>query len=139
MASKFSVKIEKLDGTNYNCWKLDVQLALEAAELWEVADGSETLPADDTKKKAWKLKDVQARAIIVPSLVKTQKNHIYSCKTAKEMLDRLRDLHSDSSILNLQHTMTKFLDYQIEKDVSPVKAMLELQELARMLADMQNP
>ncbi|CAG7818823.1 unnamed protein product [Allacma fusca] len=139
MASKFSVKIEKLDGTNYNCWKLDVQLALEASELWEVADGSETLPADDTKKKAWKLKDVQARAIIVPSLDKTQKNHIYSCKTAKEMLDKLRDLHSDSSILNLQHTMTKFLNYQIGKDVSPVKAMLELQELARMLADMQNP
>ncbi|CAG7829923.1 unnamed protein product, partial [Allacma fusca] len=139
MASKFSVKIEKLDGTNYNCWKLDVQLAIEASELWEVADGSETLPADDTKKKAWELKDAQARAIIVPSLDQTQKNHIYSCKTAKEMLDKLRNLHTDSSILNLQHTMTKFLNHQIGKDVSPVKAMLELPELARMLADMQNP
>ena len=139
MASKLrSDTIEKLDGSNYSRWKLQISLLLKAAKVWKIVDGSEAKPAADADKIAeWEQKDIEAQAIIVSSLDATQINHVFNCNTSKEMFDRLKDVNSDSSTLNKQHTLTKFLNYKCAKDQSPVQAMMEMEELARALKEMK--
>jgi hypothetical protein len=130
--------VEKLNGGNFNRWKLQISLILEASDLWDVVTGDEAIPgSDDAKIKKWKKKDVQARSIIVPTLDAAQTSHIYSCKTSKEMFDKLAAANSDSSSLNKQHTTTKFLNYQMKRDQSPVQAMMEIEDLVRSLAEMK--
>lgn len=130
--------VEKLNGGNFNRWKLQISLILEAADLWDVVTGDEVIPESDAAKiRAWRKKDVQARSVIVPTLDAAQTSHIYSCKTSKEMFDKLAAANSDASSLNKQHTTTKFLNYQMRKDQSPVQAMMEIEDLVRSLAEMK--
>ncbi|CAG7815563.1 unnamed protein product [Allacma fusca] len=139
MAMKIrSDAIEKLNGSNYTRWRLQISLLLKAAKLWKYVDGTEVRDAADPKKQEqWEDKDIEAQSIIVPTLDAAQTNHIYSCNTSKEMFDKLRDMNSDSSTLNKQHTLTKFLNYKVGKNQSPVQAMTEMEEMVRCLQEMK--
>ena len=49
------------------------------------------------------------------------------------MFDRLKLANSDSSSLNKQHTLSRFMSYTLDKDQSPVQGIAEIEELARSL------
>ena len=128
--------IVKLDGSNFKLWKFQLTLVLKAHKLWNVVSGVETRPAADADKQdAWDLKDVEAQSIIASSVNAVQMNHIYDCQSAKGMFNKLVLANSDSSSLNKQHTLTRFMNYTIEKDESPVAAMIEIEGLARSLEE----
>ena len=129
-------QVVKLEESNYPRWKLQISLVLEAAELWDIVNGDTACPAADPYKAAWKKKDVEARALIVPTLGKSQTNHIYNCATSKDMFDRLKDVNSDSSALNNQHILNKFLGFKIAPNQNVISAFLEVEELARNLNEM---
>src|SRR5882757_4313308 len=110
-------------------WKLQISLILQAAEVWDVVEGTSIQPpanADPQDILAWLKKDVEARAIMVPTLSKTQTNHVFRCDNSKQMYDRLKDIHADSSTLNKQHTLAKFFNYQISAEQSIVTAYTEI-------------
>ncbi|CAG7731317.1 unnamed protein product, partial [Allacma fusca] len=139
MATKIrSDSIEKLSGSNYQRWKLQITLLLKAAKLWKYVDGSVVRhKTDKDEQEKWDDKDIEAQSIIVPTLDAAQTNHIYSCTTSKDMFDRLREMNSDCSTLNKQHTLTKFLNYKVGTSQSPVQAMMEMEELVRCLQEMK--
>ena len=128
--------VVKLDDSNYQRWKLQMTIVLKAAELWDIVSGTTPCPAVAADKPAWEKKDVEAQAILVPTLGKTQTNHVYNCTTSKEIFDRLKDVNSDSSSLNKQHTLTSFLNYKIAKSQSVISAYMEVEQLARSLNEM---
>ena len=134
ISTRHVVKLE--DSTNYQQWRLQVQLILEAAEVWSVVIPTAQPPEETGELQKWNKKDVEARAIIVPTLSKRQMSHIYSISTAKEMWKKLKDVNSDDSTLNKQQTLSKFLNYRIKTGDSPVTAYLEIEELARNLEEM---
>ena len=109
---------------------------MKAAEVWDVVSGTTPRPAAAADQPAWDKKDVEAQAILVPTLDKHQTNHVYSCATSKEMFDRLKDVNSDSSSLNKQHTLTSFLNYKIGSDQPIIRCYLDIEELARNLNEM---
>ena len=130
--------VVKLDDTNYPRWKFQVTLVLKAAEVWEVVSRATVRPAatNPDAVKAWEKKDVEAQAIMATTINKHQTNHIYNCTTSKEMFERLKDLNSDSSALNKQHTLSNFLNFKIAPKQSVIEAYLEIEELARSLNEM---
>ena len=137
MSAKNQISIDKLDGSNYNKWKFQLTLLLQSNELWDVVSGDSLKPTtDDALKKAWMKKDVEARSIIASTLDSVQINHVYDCASSKDMFDRLKDVNSDSSSLNKQHTLMKFMNYTMSKSQSPVQAMVEIEQLARSLQEM---
>ncbi|CAG7719483.1 unnamed protein product [Allacma fusca] len=56
--------VDKLTGNNFNRWKWQISMVLEAADLLEVVDGTQAPPTDQADLKKWKKNDVQARSII---------------------------------------------------------------------------
>jgi len=93
--------VVKLEENNYNRWKLQITLVLKDAEVWEVVSGDSVRPpvSKPDERKAWDKLDVKAQAILVITLGKTQTDHIYSCKRAKMIFDRLKVINSDRNTL----------------------------------------
>src|SRR5687767_3671079 len=103
MAAKVeALHLVRLNGPNYRQWKMQITLALQASDLWDIVDGTKPCPAGGDP--AWTKLDVQARAILASTLDDAQSNHVDNCTTAKDMYDRLKDIHCDTSLLNRQHT-----------------------------------
>ncbi|OXA51145.1 Copia protein, partial [Folsomia candida] len=65
--------------------------------------------------------------------------HIYACDSAKTTWEKIAEVNSDASILNVQRTLTRFYNFKISEDRSAVEACGELEELARALKEMGNP
>ena len=59
--------VSKLTDSNYEIWKLQVSLVLKAAKLWPYVCG-DTVKPEGAAAAAWSEKDVQAQAIMVPTL-----------------------------------------------------------------------
>ena len=125
--------ITKLNGKNYSTWKLQMTLVLKASELWTVVDGTLARPA--VNPDDWDKNDVEAQVIIVPLLEGKQVCHIYNCTTSNQMWSRLAQINSDASVLNKQHTLTKFYNYKISEGQSVVEGYAEIEELSRSLAE----
>jgi len=62
----------KLNESNFKRWKFQIKPVLEAPELWGVVSGNTPRPTTGTTLAAnqaeWDKKDVEARAIIGPTL-----------------------------------------------------------------------
>lgn len=117
-------QVVKLHESNYEMWKLQISLILQAAGVWTIVDGSETRPASDaTLQQAFDQREIQARAIIIPTLTENQICHIVSMTTAKQVWDQLKDVNSDTSALNKQHVLSSFLNYKIGPDTNILTAL----------------
>ena len=128
--------VVKLARDNYEQWDLQISLILKSAKVWGYVSGDILKPlgvGTSDREVAWMDKDYYAQAIIVPTLDAVNTNHIYKCETAKEIYDKLKAIHSDSSSLNKQNTLTKFFNYQHRKGASLIETYTEVERLARHL------
>lgn len=133
--------IVTLNDSNYQRWKLQVTLLFKATEVWDIVSGATPRP-DLTKVnecKAWDQRDIEAQAIIVPLIDEKQTSHIEECTTSSEIWEKLKNINSDSSVLNKQHTLTKFYNYKTTTSQSAVDAYTEVERLARALKEMGLP
>lgn len=63
--------ITKLKGvSNHPIWKFEVKIFLEAAKVFEIANGTETKPINNERIKTWKNSDALARKVIITTLDK---------------------------------------------------------------------
>jgi hypothetical protein len=120
--------VVKLDDENYEQWRLQITLILKAGKFWDVVSATDTAVWDQT--------DIEAQALIVPTLTAAQTNHIYACKTSHEIFEKLKSIHSDASSLNKQHTLTSFFNFKVKPDQSLTAAFTEIERLARSLNEM---
>ena len=96
-----SVKIDKLNGTNYASWKYNVQLVLMQQGLWGIANGTEDRPdikEEDKNKdenvkliKAWQLRCDKAYSIIALNVEKSLQVCVTGTTDAKEAWKILKD------------------------------------------------
>jgi len=105
---------------------------LKAIGLWKVVNGEEKAEGN----AAWEGKDIDAQALIIPTLEANQAGHVYTCKTSKEIWDRLVSLHADSSILNRTNTWASFFEYKVQSGGSLVQAYSDLEQIALSLREM---
>jgi len=134
-----SSHVVKLDGKNYQQWKLQITLVLKAADVWGVTDGTVPCPTDPTQVAAWTKLDIKAQALMVPSLNERQTSHIYGLATAHDIWTKLTQINSDSSQHNKQHTLSRFFNYQVAPGTSILDAYADIESIARSLLDIRIP
>lgn len=81
-------QVKRFDGTNYQGWKFQITAVLTANEIYDVVDGSRTMPEDrlgpnENLAKEWVKDNAKATAIIASSMEYTQMETVFVCKTAK--------------------------------------------------------
>lgn len=130
--------VVRLDDTNFDQWSFQIKLVLDQAEVWGHVNGDVTLSetATDNEQKAWNKANSKAKAIIGTTISRAQISHLNGCDTAKEFYDRLKSIHSDSSVLNKQHTMSAFFSYRMSPDQSILEGFTDIETLALNLNSM---
>ena len=78
-----SMKIEKLNDSNYHIWKQKILLHLALRDLDLVIDG--TPPTDPKELEIWNRNDRKAGAVIGLSLSDEHLSHVQDVTTAREM------------------------------------------------------
>src|SRR5271154_3096951 len=94
-------RIAALDGTNYRSWAFALKMLLKAHELWEVIEEEEEEGDEEgtqvrvsaKAEKAWKREDQLALSNIALALKPSEQENIYSCTTAKEAWNCLKELY----------------------------------------------
>ena len=60
--------VVKLDADNWNTWNFQITVILKHAALWDVVSGATIRPEDAAPAASWDKKNLQAMALIVPTL-----------------------------------------------------------------------
>ncbi|GLV61310.1 hypothetical protein CBL_21132 [Carabus blaptoides fortunei] len=123
--------IDKLEGErNWLSWKFEIDLQLTMHKVMPVVIGDLKLPeslprgtVDDEKRKAYEKNmkayaeaDATARFIIGSSVRSEAKQHILTCKSGKEMWDRLHSVYEQKNERRLDLLYTQLFSYH--KDVN---------------------
>ena len=115
MTSHPIVRVNELNDTNYGRWAIQIADVLEGQKLWQYVEGSKAKPTDDpavekthTAYLDWCAGDANARSIIRSSLDDTTFNIISDCKTAEEMMTRIREHREPKTTSVLMTAMTEF-------------------------------
>lgn len=85
-----TTQIEKLNSTNYDCWKILIKSILVQNDLWGVVSGS--VVRIDTNKEKYDILDQKALAVIILNVKTSLLLHIKNCKTAAECWKKLEAL-----------------------------------------------
>lgn len=89
------INISKLKGSaNYQLWKFEAQIFLEASGLFGIVSGTETRPlTDDEKLQKWLKNDASAKKVIVTTIEKPLLTNILTCETSAEMWATLKSVY----------------------------------------------
>lgn len=93
------VKVDKLQKPeDWNTWKFDIRILLQAADLMDIVTGKIKAPVQvdgqsnadhETALTVFNKNDFKAQKVIVTALGKQPKMHVMNCSTSKQMWDKL--------------------------------------------------
>jgi transposase InsO family protein len=92
-------RIELLDKSNYDTWKLRMQALLIKEDLWEHVSGISTKPEpgqnneNAAKVQEWTRKDLRARSDIILSIASSELKQVKQCETSRAMWKRLEEIY----------------------------------------------
>ncbi|XP_058446013.1 uncharacterized protein LOC131427106 [Malaya genurostris] len=87
--------IPKLSGTNWQTWKVRLEMLLYRENLWSVV--SDDLPEEEERDEQWLSDDRKAKATIVLLLEDSQLPLVKRCVHARDAFVALRDYHAKTS------------------------------------------
>lgn len=131
--------ITKFDGNNFQLWKFQVRSVLVASGLLDVVNGTDIKPEGDTVTvgigEAWNRRNAKAMYVISSSLEYSQLEYLITCDTAKDMWQKLCNIHEQKSETNKLLLMTKFHDYRMSLNDSVAQHIAKVENMARQLRD----
>ncbi|MCO5560242.1 hypothetical protein L7F22_013853 [Adiantum nelumboides] len=124
-ASARTYKIDRLNYSNYQPWRMTMELLLQSRDLMGVVDGTSARPAAGHADLAdWIKSDLAARLELLLHMEDTQKHNVRCLTSAKEIWDRLKDSYKHKDVSS-QVTLLKKLTNLSMDETSSVKKFLE--------------
>ena len=92
-----SIRIDPLDGTNYDSWKIHMRSILKKQKLWNYVTGDMPMPETTTSNAAavtkWKEADGQAEAEILLAISPSELSHFEGLASSKEIWDKITKIY----------------------------------------------
>ncbi|KAB0797085.1 hypothetical protein PPYR_08079 [Photinus pyralis] len=135
------VNIEKLEGgSNWLTWKFQMRQVLEASELFDVVDGTDSPPSirDENYRTdivAWKKNDAKARRAISTACKKQPLLQIMNCDTANSMWTTLKSTYEQTSKSNVLFLQQKYYSFTKEPGDDIATCISKLMEIVQQLKD----
>ena len=111
--SSGSVRIEKLNDTNFHAWKRKIQLLLAIRDLEDYIHDDR--PIDEASQKKWDRGDRKAQAAIGLSLSDEHLEHVSDALTAKEMWHTILNVFERHTLLNKLAARRRFYTVTMEE------------------------
>lgn len=127
-----STQLFRFTGQNFPLYKYQLQIVLEGKEFFKVVDGTELCPIDGDPAfiNAWKKKNSAARAIIATLVDMEHLHMLVTCKTAKDMWDRLTSIYEQVYEESLFLLMQQFFNCEYQAGDSIAKHVAQLEFIA---------
>lgn len=146
MSDMYSVKIVKLNNSNYSNWKFRMELLLLKKNLWKKVilgdrpapiptSADNPTPTNAKQIEDWEEADDQARGSIGLTVEDDQLVHIRNKKSAKEVWKALKDYHEKNTLTNKVHLMRMICSLKLEAAGNAVEHINRMQELFTKLGD----
>lgn len=130
----FSSGMKKFDGTQYEVWSTLMDAVLTAKEIRYVLDDVKP-ESDGTARIKWDKDNRTAKAVILLSLDESIIRLVLSCDTAKDVWQRLAEVHSQQSESSKMMLLQEFYSIKMQPG-SKVSAYVSQTELiAKKLKD----
>jgi len=138
-----SIVHHKLNGTNYKLWKFQIDAVIKSRGLADAVNGN--VPPDtasEENKRQYDRDDGRAMAILISSMDTEQANHVLTCKTAKEIIDKLSALYEKRIEVRIMCLYEEYFSLKMNENesvaafVSKVSRMaLEIEDQGEKLSD----
>ena len=103
---------------NYAIWRLEAQIHLDNADVWEVVSGVEAKPTAEDPHDNWKRKNRQARALLIQLVSDEYKGTIGNHASAPDAWKSLEDTLDRRNITSTMHLVNAILDMKKEDSTS---------------------
>lgn len=114
----------KFDGTNFQLWKFQIVSLLTTHEIYDVVNGDRPHPGDAeataAARKRWIKENSKAMFLISAAIHYSQLSYLTTCRTAKEMWDKLKAIHEQKSASIKLILLQKFHEYTMASNDSVV-------------------
>ena len=135
-----TIKIEKLNGKNYQSWKYNIKLVLMERGLWGFTqEGQETPPAETataTVKNAFRLRSDKAYSLIALNVEKDLQVHISSVTNPLEAWKILQKQFEFVSVTQIVRINRKFYAASMKEDADLMQHLTHMTSLAEQLREM---
>ncbi|EPS62306.1 hypothetical protein M569_12485 [Genlisea aurea] len=134
----------KLNGDNYDNWKMKIQYVIEEQDLLEHLSNTLDQPERGTTAQhrrdaeayqAWKRKNGQARIILLSAMDDDITREFHRYEYAKDLWDALRDKFGVMSVSKLRSLTIKFDTYQKRPEHDMRR---HLREMSLMMSELHN-
>ena len=129
-----TIKIEKLNDTNFYAWKRKIQLVLAFRDLDQYIDDDR--PNDEIAQKTWDKGDRKAQAVIGLSLSDEHLEHVAEAQTAKEMWETIMNVFQRHTLLNKLAARRNFYTATMKEGEKALLFINRVQHLASILKSM---
>ena len=108
--------VKVLDGQNYKTWSWYMKMYLMQQGLFDVVDGSTTMPDEDKVAAGkWMERDQKALGSIALRVDASQKVHIEDAKTSREAWSALEKVFNRVSLADRVKAIRNFYGIRLEK------------------------
>ena len=132
--SQGSVRIEKLNDSNFHSWKRKIQLLLAYRDLEDYIHDDR--PLDEESQKKWDRGDRKAQAVIGLSLSDEHLEHVSDVSSAKNMWNTLLNVFERHTLLNNLAARRKFYTVTMDEGEKVLTYVNRVQHLASVLKSM---
>ena len=136
-----TIKIEKLNGKNYQSWKYNIKLVLMERGLWGFTqEGQETPPAETATtavKNAFRLRSDKAYSLIALNVKKDLQVHISSVINPLEAWKILQKQFEFVSVTQIVRINRKFYAASMKEDADLMQHLTHMTSLAEQLREMK--
>lgn len=126
--------IHKFNGTNYQLWKMQMEIFMAENELDGYILGR--ISRTEENHAVWDKKNIQAKAFLMRGLELDQLKYMSDCTTAAEMWSRLRTVHAEKSDQSAQILLDRFINAKMEDDEKMSDYIAKVTSLAQRLKEM---
>ena len=147
MAQEDKLFIDKLEGANnWQVWKYQMQVILEARELWGHVDGTATSPAlsessssNSNAQSAFEKAQRKTKALLVTSINSDLVHLITECQTPKEIWDKLKERFERNTVANKLFLKQKFFSLKMKDSDSLDEHLRRMKAITDQLAAIKAP
>ena len=134
------IKIEKLNGSNYQTWKFNMKLILMERSLWGFIDGREEVPESTAEASAilkYQNRSDRAYSIIALNIERSLQIHIASTSIPKEAWDILSNQFAFVSITHMVRLSRKFYAATMDENGDLMKHITHMTNLDEQLRELK--
>ena len=136
-----SIRIDPLDGTNYDSWKIHMRSILKKQKLWNYVTGDipmpETTLSNATTVAKWKESDGQAEAEILLAISPGELSQFEGLSSSKEIWDKITKIYETRGPMKIAGLIEKLAVMRMQEGDDIKKHVTEFTDTAKKLKESQ--